>query len=87
MSKNYLPDNLMSDAPPSKLPRLLETNLNRNVCVCYDVTKQQIIDAYQNGAVTFEEVVSQTYACQGSGCCIKQVERLVDTLIEHSPKS
>jgi len=62
--------------------RLLEKNLDRNVCTCYDVTKRTLIDAYMNGAVTFEQLTQRTYACQGSACCQKQVERLVEVLNE-----
>lgn len=72
----------MSKVEESSLPRELVNNLERNVCTCYDVSKQQIIDAYMNGAVTFEQVTQKTYACQGSACCEKQVERLVNTLNE-----
>ncbi len=62
--------------------RLLEKNLDRNVCTCYDVSKRTLIDAYMNGAVTFDELTKKTYACQGSACCVSQVERLVDVLNE-----
>ncbi|MDX1353261.1 MAG: (2Fe-2S)-binding protein, partial [Thiomicrorhabdus sp.] len=55
------------------LPRELTHNLSRNVCVCYDVSKQEIIDTIKQGAKTLEEVSQKTYACQGSGCCIRQV--------------
>lgn len=59
-------------------PRELTKNLSRNVCVCYDVSKQDIIDTIKRGADTLEKVSNQTYACQGSGCCIRQVERLIE---------
>lgn len=67
---------------PSEIPRLLTENLSRNVCVCYDVPKQEIIEAFKNGAHTFEEISNQTYACQGSGCCQHQIERLIEVLTE-----
>lgn len=65
------------------LPRLLTENLNRNLCVCYDVPKQDIIDAFNAGAHTFDAISNQTYACQGSGCCQRQLERLIEVLTEH----
>lgn len=68
---------------PTEIPRLLTENLERNVCVCYDVPKQEIIDAFKSGAHTFEAISNQTYACQGSGCCQRQVERLIEVLSEH----
>jgi len=78
----------MSKNEPPKLPRELTHNLSRNVCVCYDVPKQDIINAYKAGAHTFEAITNQTYACQGSGCCQRQVERLIEVLSEHeTPKT
>ena len=67
------------------LPRSLTQNLERNVCTCYDVSKQQLIEAYHKGAVTFEALTAKTYACQGSACCEKQVQRLIETLNETYP--
>ncbi|WP_321324145.1 (2Fe-2S)-binding protein [Thiomicrorhabdus sp.] len=71
------------DNEQNALPRELSKNLSRNVCVCYDVPKQEIIDSVLNGAKTLDEVSNQTYACQGSGCCIRQVERLIELVEEH----
>lgn len=68
-----------------KLPRLLTSNLQRNVCTCYDVPKQSLIDAYHQGCTTFEELTRKTYACQGSACCQTEVEKLVKVLNEHFP--
>jgi len=70
-------------AEQTSLPRELSKNLSKNVCVCYDVPKQEIIDSVLNGAKTLDEVSNQTYACQGSGCCISQVERLIELTKEH----
>jgi len=86
MSKNEstLPEGISeAGSEPVKLPRLLTENLNRNVCVCYDVPKQDIIDAFKKGAKTVDEISNRTYACQGSGCCKIQVERLVEALNAH----
>ena len=71
-----------SEMPPP-LPRMLTENLSRNLCTCYDVPKKDIIDAFKKGAKTFDAISNQTYACQGSGCCKAQLERLVETLNAH----
>jgi len=73
----------VSTKEPVKLPRLLTENLSRNVCVCYDVPKKDIIEAFNRGAKTVDAISNQTYACQGSGCCKLQVERLVEALNAH----
>lgn len=44
-----------------------------------------IINAIVNGATTVAEVRKQTYATMGSGCCVKQVERLIECLCEPEP--
>ena len=41
-----------------------------------------IINAIVAGATTVEEVKKQTYATMGSGCCIHQVERLIECLCD-----
>ncbi|VAW93869.1 hypothetical protein MNBD_GAMMA23-767 [hydrothermal vent metagenome] len=45
-----------------------------------------IINAIVNGATTVEEVKKQTYATMGSGCCIQQVERLIECLCTPVPR-
>ncbi len=45
-----------------------------------------IINAIVNGATTVEEVKKQTYAAMGSGCCIQQVERLIECLCAPVPR-
>jgi len=66
--------------PLDKLPSVLKQNLDKNLCVCNEVLKMDIINAIVAGATTVEEVKKQTYATMGSGCCIQQVERLIDCL-------
>jgi len=70
----------MTKESSKELPRELTRNLDKNLCVCYDVTKQEVIDTIKQGAKTLEEVSNLTYACQGSGCCVRQVERLIEIL-------
>ena len=71
--------------PLDKLPAILKKDLDQNLCVCNDVTKMDIINAIVNGATTVAEVKKQTYATDGSGCCTRQVERLIECLC--SPKT
>ena len=51
-----------------------------------DVPKIEIINAIVNGATTVEAVKKQTSATMGSGCCIQQVERLIECLCKPDPK-
>lgn len=66
--------------PLDKLPRILKNNLDKNLCVCNEVPKMDIINAILNGAKTVGEVKKETYATMGSGCCTQQVERLIECL-------
>lgn len=66
--------------PLDKLPDILKKNLEKNLCVCNEVLKMDIINAIVNGAATVDEVKKQTYATMGSGCCTQQVERLIECL-------
>jgi bacterioferritin-associated ferredoxin len=71
--------------PLDKLPRILRVNLDKNLCVCMDVPKMEIINAIVNGATTVEEVKKQTSATMGSGCCVRQIERLIECLCATEP--
>jgi len=66
--------------PLDKLPRLLKKNLDKNLCVCNEVPKIDIINAIVNGATTVDEIKKQTYATMGSGCCELEVKRLIECL-------
>jgi NAD(P)H-nitrite reductase large subunit len=66
--------------PMDKLTPILKKDLDRNLCVCNDVLKMDIINAIVNGATTVEEIKKQTYASVGIGCCTQQVERLIECL-------
>ena len=66
--------------PMDKLTPILKKDLDRNLCVCNDVLKMDIINAIVNGATTVGDIKKQTYATMGSGCCTKQVERLIECL-------
>jgi len=66
--------------PLDKLPPVLKKNLDKNLCVCNEVPKIDIINAIVNGATTVAEIKKQTFATMGSGCCTQQVERLIECL-------
>lgn len=69
-----------------KLPSILRKDLDENLCTCMDVPMRDIIIAILNGATTVEEVKKQTSATMGSGCCVLQVERLIECLCASSQK-
>ncbi|MBD3610388.1 MAG: hypothetical protein HUJ30_07535, partial [Gammaproteobacteria bacterium] len=46
--------------PLDKLPPILKKNLYKNLCVCNEVVKMDIVDAIVNGATTVSEVRKQT---------------------------
>jgi bacterioferritin-associated ferredoxin len=66
--------------PLDKLSPILKKNLDKNLCVCNEVLKIDIINAIVNGATTVEEIKKQTYATDGIGCCTQQVKRLIECL-------
>jgi len=66
--------------PLDKLPAILNKNLDKNLCVCNEVVKMDIINAILKGATSVADIRKQTYATMGSGCCTQQVERLIECL-------
>lgn len=72
--------------PLDKLPVILRQDLNKNLCTCMDVPKVDVINAIVNGATTLDEVKNQTYAATGAGCCVQQVERLIECLCAPEPR-
>lgn len=50
----------------------------RNLCVCYDVPKIDMMKAIEKGADTIEKITAKTYGCQDARCCERQVQRLID---------
>jgi len=73
--------------PLDKLPPSLKANLDKNLCTCNEVLKIDIINAIVNGATTVLEIKKQTYATMGSGCCVQQVERLIECLCSSEEKN
>ena len=76
----FMMDNDSVTDPLDKLPPILKQDLDRNLCVCNEVVKMDVINAIANGATTVEAVQKQTYATDGNGCCKRQVERLIEFL-------
>ena len=70
----------LDNNPLDKLPTILKKNLDKNLCVCNEVPKMDIINAIVKGAITVEAVRKETYATMGTGCCTQQVERLIECL-------
>ncbi len=66
--------------PLDKLPEILKQNLKRNLCVCNEVKKIDVINAIADGANTVMKVRDQTFATSGNGCCTRQVERLIECI-------
>jgi bacterioferritin-associated ferredoxin len=66
--------------PLELLPDILKIDLNRNLCVCNEVKRIDVINAIANGAKTLEQVREKTYASDGNGCCRRQVCRLIESL-------
>lgn len=51
------------------------------ICGCYNLTVQDIIDAVDNGAKSFEEVQEATEVGNACGQCIDEVKELVEDLL------
>jgi len=66
--------------PLEKLPEILKRNIDKNLCVCNEVIRMDVINAIANGATTVEEVRNRTYATGGNGFCTRQVERLIECI-------
>jgi NAD(P)H-nitrite reductase large subunit len=66
--------------PLDKLPEILKQNLKRNLCVCNEVKKIDVINAIASGANTVMKVREKTSATNGNGCCTHQVERLIECI-------
>ena len=81
---NTLKPNVVTN-PLDKLPDILKRNIDKNLCICNEVLKIDVINVIANGAITVEEVRSITYATGGNGCCTRQVERLIECI--HSKDS
>ncbi|QOR35524.1 (2Fe-2S)-binding protein [Clostridium sp. 'deep sea'] len=50
------------------------------ICACFDVTKNQIIEAINNGASTVDEVGEVTNAGTGCGACRDEIQNIINSL-------
>ncbi len=50
----------------------------QQICVCYDVYSDEIIEAIQKGADSVEKISDLTYACLGCGSCRFKIEALLE---------
>jgi NAD(P)H-nitrite reductase large subunit len=71
---------MTEDEALARLPEILKRNLERNLCVCNEVPKIDVIRAIAQGANTREKVCAKTYASDGNGCCRRQIEDLLECL-------
>lgn len=68
------------DEALAKLPELLKRDLDQPLCVCNQVIKRDIIEVIKNGADTLQKVQQKTYASDGTGCCKRQVQALIEAI-------
>ena len=52
------------------------------VCSCLNITVQDITNAIENGAKSFEEVQATTKVGTKCGKCVDKVKELVDELLD-----
>lgn len=56
-------------------------DMEQTICHCFGVSAQDIADAVNNGATSFEEVQDATQAGTGCGGCEDDARALVDELL------
>jgi assimilatory nitrate reductase electron transfer subunit len=76
-----LPERRTEEASPVRMPG------TTTVCRCNDVSKQDVVDAWEGGARTVETVTAATRATTGCGGCAAVVCGLVDWLREADPEA
>ena len=64
-----------------KFKREDKTNNNKIVCGCFKVTMQDLNNAVENGAKTFEEVQVATKVGTGCGNCVESNKALVNEIL------
>lgn len=72
--------NIIPDEYLNKLPDFHRDSLDRNLCVCNEVAKRNVIAAIIEGADTVAKIREKTYASDGNGCCKNQLQRFIDYL-------
>ena len=56
---------------------------NKVICECFNVTIQDLIDAIQDGADSFEDIQGLTKVATGCGKCEERNRELVSKLFEN----
>ena len=65
---------------PERLWKLSEFIRPRKVCLCKNVSQDDIVSAFNKGAKTITSVVKKTKATTGCGTCLDEVTDLVQFL-------
>lgn len=63
----------MSAAQPTNS----NTENNPQICVCFDVYADEIIQQIKSGQTDVGTISDLTYACQGCGSCAHKIEALI----------
>jgi NAD(P)H-nitrite reductase large subunit len=71
---------MTTDEVLAKLPELLKRDLDQPLCVCNQIIKRVVIEAIAEGADTLQKVQQQTFASDGTGCCKRQVQALIEAV-------
>lgn len=71
------------DEALTRLPELLKRDLDQPLCVCNQVIKRTVIAAIAEGADSVQQVQQHTYASDGTGCCKRQIQALIDAIHAH----
>jgi len=71
---------MTSDEALAILPEVLTRDLDQPLCVCNQVIKRAVIEAIAAGADSLQKVQQRTYASDGTGCCKRQVQALIDAI-------
>lgn len=48
------------------------------VCLCFDISEEQIREVVRNGAHTVEAVGEETQAGTGCGACQENIQKIID---------
>lgn len=68
------------DEALARLPDLLKRDLEQPLCVCNQVIKSDVIKAIADGATSLQHVQQLTYAGDGTGCCKRQIQALINAI-------
>jgi len=79
--------NIPSDDRLARLPEHHLNSLQKNLCVCNEVPKINVVNAILEGATTVPKVRELTGASDGNGCCRLQIEFLIKYLCEEPVSS